>query len=80
MRKCKIVVAILLLVYLHRHGVIMRENDEYWVIGAGGEWPSEVCMYTDDKMKCTEQQPTLSLYGWYPELFLVDEHYCIITK
>ena len=61
-----------------RHGVILRENDEYWVIGSGEDLESEICTFTSEKMNCKSQKPVLSLYGWYPELFLVEEHFCIM--
>ena len=58
-----------------RHGVI-RRGDTLWVAGGGDEFKTESCILGDNKMQCTSVQPTLWLYGWDPEMFLVESNFC----
>ena len=57
------------------HGVI-RRGETLWVVGGGDEFKTESCVLGDNKMQCTSVQPTLWLYGWYPEMFLVESNFC----
>ena len=59
-----------------RHSMIER-NGEILVIGGDSKFKTERCNYQDDgQMHCIEQDPKLSEYAFYPELFPVPDDFC----
>ena len=59
-----------------RHSMIER-NGEILVIGGDSKFNTERCNYQDDgQMHCVEQDPKLSEYAFFPELFPVPDDFC----
>ena len=59
-----------------RHNMIER-NGEILVIGGDSKFNTERCNYQDDgQMHCVEQDPKLSEYAFFPELFPVPDDFC----
>ena len=56
------------------HGVIQVDN-EFIVVGGSRDGdedePTESCKLNGKTMKCTEREPQLSNFAWYPELMLI---------
>ena len=50
-------------------------NDSVMVVGGLNDNPTEKCLLADE-VECLEQEPILTNYYSYPELFLVDQNYC----
>ena len=57
------------------HGAIVTE-DQFLIIGGSREEVTERCYLVDDELNCTLQEPTLTEYRHWPELFLIDDDYC----
>ena len=53
-----------------------------YVVVAGGnasDLPTEICLIKDDStISCNSQEPTLSNYNHFPELYLVEDCFCKI--
>ena len=57
---------------------------ELLIIGGGSRYDkyknyavfTERCRYEDGQMRCTQQQPKLLQYSFYPELLVVPKNYC----
>ena len=61
------------------HNAIVVQG-EILVVGGyrnGGSLKTERCVETDDQMRCSAQEPELTNYQYYPELFAVTDNYCI---
>ena len=56
--------------------------DGQYVVVVGGNasnLPTEICSIKDDStISCTSQEPTLSNYNHFPELYLVENSFCKI--
>ena len=48
-------------------------NDSLWVIGGFGDFPLEVCDYTEEGVDCKDKGNS---YSSAPMAFLVDENFC----
>ena len=46
------------------------------VVGGFNEKKTEKCSLVGSAMTCQQQEPELYNYGYYPELFLVQDDYC----
>ena len=46
------------------------------IVGGSGTLKTEKCTISNNQMSCTEQNPQLSDYSYYPELFMVSANYC----
>ena len=46
------------------------------VVGGDGIYKTEVCSLSNETFTCVEQNPELTNYDGYPELFLVEDEYC----
>ena len=66
----------------HSHNVIY---DDHYVLVVGGfksvdesdsYLPTERCIVSTSGVNCTEQNPLLSYYADYPELFIVPTNFC----
>ena len=55
-------------------------HDGYNLVVVGGDGPgersTEKCTILNAKITCSEQDPILNKYAYYPELFLVPEGFC----
>ena len=53
-------------------------DDEFLIVGGAGEYKTERCsmLETNGELVCMDQEPTLSFYYRWPELFLVESSYC----
>ena len=40
-------------------------------------YKTERCIETDAQIRCSDQEPKLVNYSYYPELFAVPDNYCI---
>ena len=62
----------------HGHGAILVD-EKVLIIGGrkdgGGAVNNEVCSFKDITMTCIEQSTALTQYAYYPELFLVANHF-----
>ena len=58
------------------HSVIKIDGMFLVIGGDGSFFKTERCIYENQSMTCTEQEPTLDNYGHFPELFKVDSNYC----
>ena len=67
-------VATLFLVKRRLHGAIII-NGSVLVVGGLNDNPTEKCLL-GDRVNCSEQEPILTNYYSYPELFLVQQTYC----
>ena len=60
------------------HGAIF-DGEKFIVLGGnksgGGAVKNEVCTLSGTSMTCEEASNTLESYSYYPELFLVSEHF-----
>ena len=58
------------------HGIIF--DGEYVLVigGVSGSPKVEKCLLEDGVVMCTEQDPALTDYYYYPELYLVPDSYC----
>ena len=59
------------------HGAIF-DGEKFIVLGGskgGGPVKNEVCTLSGTSMTCGEASNTLESYSYYPELFLVTEHF-----
>ena len=52
------------------HGVI-QVDDEFIVVGGSGKFMTESCKLNGQSMKCTNREPELDKFTFYPELMLV---------
>lgn len=50
---------------------ILVVGGEYFSIG-----PTERCSFLNEKITCSDQEPSLYDYYAYPELFLIPENFC----
>ena len=59
----------------HAHNVIF---DGMYALVVGGMYTrsTEKCSFTSNGISCTDQNPSLSDYAYYPELFMVPVDYC----
>ena len=46
------------------------------VVGGQGHHKTEKCAFSSSGITCTEQNPSLYYYTYYPELFMVPADYC----
>ena len=49
------------------------------VVGGTGTRKTEKCTISNDQVSCTAQNPNLTYYHYYPELFLVPFDFCKTT-
>ena len=52
------------------------DGTHFLVAGGLGSLKTELCSLADSTMTCHQQQPELTNYYNYPELFLVEDDYC----
>merc|ERR1712106_85099 len=57
------------------HNVIF-DGAHFLVIGGDGTYKTESCKMDNDQMACVEQNPKLTKYAYYPELYLVPLDFC----
>ena len=57
------------------HNAIFDGSDIV-VVGGYGTCKTQKCTIAENKVTCTEQDPSLVNYAYYPELFLIEEEYC----
>ena len=55
---------------------MIRMQYSFLVVGGGGNYKTESCELYNGNMVCTEQDPVLKNYAYYPELFAVTDNYC----
>ena len=53
-----------------------RFQGEFLVMGGAGVYETERCNYVKGEMICTQQEPLLDYYSYYPELLAVPDDYC----
>ena len=59
----------------HAHNAIY-DGSTVLVVGGNGTFKTEKCTISNNQMNCTEQNPQLSSYAYYPEMFMVSTDYC----
>ena len=59
----------------HAHSVAIVDG-LFLVVGGAGVFETERCKYSNDKIVCVKQEPTLSKLSFYPALMLVDDNFC----
>ena len=57
------------------HNVIF-DGEVFIVVGGSGTMKTEKCSLSGSTMTCSEQNPTLANYYWYPALVMVPEDFC----
>ena len=58
------------------HNVIFDGELMIVVGGASSNMKTEICEIDDGAVMCSEQNPVLTNYYYYPELLLVPDNYC----
>ena len=58
------------------HGAIVVQG-EILVVGGASSYKTERCNEIEGQMRCSAQEPELSDYFYYPELFAVPDNFCI---
>ena len=60
---------------------VVHDGQYFYLIGGtdndGNSKRTEKCTYKEGKFSCWTQQPTLSNFGSYPEVFSVSPEYCL---
>ena len=56
------------------HGVVFVDG-KFLVIGGGGVYNNENCVFNQGEMKCSKQSTSLTNYAFYPELYLVESDF-----
>ena len=59
------------------HNAIVVQGEILVVGGYTGSLKTERCIETDGQIRCSAQEPELTKYAYYPELFAVPDNYCI---
>ena len=59
----------------HKHNAIY-DGSSLIVVGGEGSYKTEKCVISNDQVSCTAQNPSLTNYSNYPELFLVPVDFC----
>ena len=59
----------------HGHGVIFQKGD-FIVVGGRDTKKTERCSLHGNSIQCTNVDPELDDYAFYPEMMLVPENYC----
>ena len=58
------------------HGSIYDGSRIIVVGGYGSPMKTEVCSLSDGTMDCKDQDPILTDYTYYPELFTIPDNFC----
>ena len=58
------------------HHNVIYDGDVFIVVGGSNSKKTEKCSLSGSTMTCTEQEPTLTGYYWYPALVMVPEDFC----
>ena len=60
---------------------VVYDGQYFYLIGGtdrdGNTMATEKCTYKDKKFNCGKQQPTLSNFGSYPEVYSVSPDFCL---
>ena len=51
-------------------------GSEILIVGGAGKRKTEKCIESNGRWTCTEQNPTLEYYSYYPELMMVADDFC----
>ena len=51
---------------------------DFLVVGGEGNKLTERCKIEDGQIRCSQQQPGLNYYVYYPELVAVQDDYCTL--
>ena len=52
------------------------DGSNFLIVGGIGTFKTEKCAFSDNQVNCTVQNPELTSYSYYPELFMVSAEYC----
>ena len=58
------------------HNAIVVQGEILVVGGLPDALKTERCIETDGQIRCNDQEPELTNYRLYPELFAVPDNYC----